>query len=200
MSQIGLYRPGTTVVHRAPAGLKLTVLVVCGIGSVFLDRWWQVGVALLAVTGGYLLSGLTPRAMARQVRPLVWLLLVVGAFHVLLDGWERAVVVVGVIVGLVLLAALVTLTTRTADLVDTVVRLIAPLRRLGADPERAGLLLALSIRSVPVVVGLAHEVRDAQRARGLTSSPRAYAVPLLVRSLRHADRLGEALVARGADD
>jgi biotin transport system permease protein len=53
---------------------------------------------------------------------------------------------------------------------------------------------------VPVVVGLAEEVRDAQRARGLAASPRAFAVPLIVRSLRHADALGEALAARGLDD
>ena len=51
-----------------------------------------------------------------------------------------------------------------------------------------------------MVAQLAEEVRDAQRARGLTASPRAYAVPLIIRSLRHADELGEALVARGVDD
>jgi biotin transport system permease protein len=110
------------------------------------------------------------------------------------------VVFVGVIVSLVLLAALVTLTTRTTDMVDAVVHALRPLRRLGVQPERVGLLLALGIRSVPVVVGLAEEVRDAQRARGLTASPRAFAVPLIVRSLRHADALGDALVARGVDD
>jgi biotin transport system permease protein len=53
---------------------------------------------------------------------------------------------------------------------------------------------------VPVVVGIAEEVRDAQRARGLRGSPRAYAVPLVIRALRHADALGEALAARGVDD
>ena len=51
-----------------------------------------------------------------------------------------------------------------------------------------------------LVVGLAEQVRDAQRARGLSASPRAFAVPLVVRSLRHADALGDALVARGVDD
>jgi biotin transport system permease protein len=60
--------------------------------------------------------------------------------------------------------------------------------------------MALGIRCVPVVVGLARQVREAQLARGLGASPRAFAVPLIVRSLRHADTLGEALVARGADD
>jgi biotin transport system permease protein len=53
---------------------------------------------------------------------------------------------------------------------------------------------------VPVVAALAVEVRDAQRARGLTTSLRAFAVPLIIRALRHADALGEALVARGVDD
>jgi len=108
--------------------------------------------------------------------------------------------VVGVVVALVLLAGLVTLTTRTDALVDALVGLLRPFRRFGVDPERIGLLIALGIRCVPVVVGLAEEVRDAQRARGLTASPRAFAVPLVVRSLRHADALGGALLARGVED
>ena len=103
MNPLGLYVPGTSPLHRAPAGLKLVLLLVAGVGSVLLRSPWQV-------------------------------------------------------------------------------------------------LVALGIRCVPVVIGLAEEVRDAQRARGLGASPRAFAVPLLVRSLRHADALGEALTARGADD
>ena len=200
MNTLGLYRPGGSVVHRAPAGLKLLLMLLAGVLSVFLDRPWQVAVALLLVLGGYLLAGLPARLAAAQLRPLLWLAVLVGAFHVVTDGWSRAVVVVGVIAALVLLAGLVTLTTRTTAMVDAVVSGARPLRRFGVDPDRIGLVLALGIRSVPVVIGLAEEVRDAQRARGLTASPRAFAVPLIVRSLRHADALGEALVARGVDD
>jgi biotin transport system permease protein len=135
-----------------------------------------------------------------QLRPLLGLAVVLAAFQWWLNGWRTAVVVVGVLAVLVLLAALVTLTTRTSALVDAVVRLCGPLRRVGVEPERVGLLLALGIRSVPVVVGLAQQVREAQLARGLGASPTAFAVPLVVRSLRHADALGEALAARGVDD
>jgi biotin transport system permease protein len=85
-------------------------------------------------------------------------------------------------------------------MVDAVIACCRPLRVVGVDPQRVGLVIALGIRCVPVVVGLAEEVREAQLARGLTASPRAFAVPLIVRSLRHADSLGEALVARGLDD
>ncbi|HJR38062.1 MAG TPA: energy-coupling factor transporter transmembrane protein EcfT [Nocardioidaceae bacterium] len=200
MSSLGVYSPGSSVLHRIPAGAKLLTMVAAGVGSVFLDTVWQVTAAILVVLAGYLLARIPLLTALRQVRPLLWLAVFVAGFHLLVSGWERAFVVVGVIAALVLLAALVTLTTRTTAMVDAVVAVCRPLRRVGVDPERVGLLLALAIRSVPVVVGLAEEVRDAQRARGLTASPRAFAVPLIVRSLRHADALGDALVARGVDD
>jgi biotin transport system permease protein len=200
VTSLGVYLPGSSPVHRTPAGVKLLVMLAAGVGSVFLDHVWQVVAALATVLAGYLLAGISPATAAKQVRPLVWVAVFVAGFHVVVDGWQRAFVVVGVIAALVLLAALVTLTTRTTAMVDAVVTGCRPLRLVGVSPERVGLLLTLAIRSVPVVVGLAEEVRDAQRARGLTASPRAYAVPLIVRSLRHADALGEALVARGVDD
>jgi biotin transport system permease protein len=200
VSSLGLYVPGASVVHRLRAGTKLLLMIGAGAGSVLLDRPWQVAAALLVVLAGYRLAGLPLAAAWRQARPLVWVLGLVAVFHVVLSGWERAAVFLGVVLSLVLLAALVTLTTRTTAMVDAVVHGLRPLRRLGVKPERVGLLLALGIRSVPVVVALAEEVRDAQRARGLIASPRAFAVPLIVRSLRHADALGDALVARGVDD
>ena len=200
MTSLGLYVPGGSPLHRMRAGAKLLLMVLAGAGSILLDHPWQVALAVVLALGGYLVAGLPLSLALRQVRPLLWVVGVVALFHLVVDGWESAVVFAGVIVLLVLLASLVTLTTRTTDMVDAVVHGLRPLRRLGVHPERVGLLMALGIRSVPVVVGLAEEVRDAQRARGLSTSARAFAVPLIVRSLRHADALGDALGARGVDD
>ena len=200
MNALGLYVPGHSVVHRLPAGVKLLLLVLVGAGSVLLDTWWQVAALLVLVLAGYPAAGLSLRTALRQVRPLVWIAGFAAVVHVVVSGWERAGVVLGVLAALVLLAALVTLTTRATAMVDAIVTVCRPLRVLGVDPERIGLVLTLGIRCVPVVVGLAEEVREAQVARGLGASPRAFAVPLLVRSLRHADALGEALVARGVED
>lgn len=197
---IGTYVPGHSPLHYAPVAAKLIGLLLAGVLIVWLRQPWQVGVTLVVATAGYRLAGLGWLVLLRQIRPLWPLLLVTAVLHLLLSDWRRAVVVVGGIVVLVLLAALVTLTTRTTDLVDVVIAAARPLRRLGVDTERLGLMIALGIRCVPVMVALAGEVRDAQQARGLTASPRAFAVPLLVRALRHADALAEALVARGVDD
>ena len=204
MQALGLYQPGDSVLHRLPASVKLAALLVLGACSFLLDETWQGAVAVLVALALYPVAGLGPRVGWTQVRPLVVLLAVLGAFHTLVNGIDRALLVVLLVLGLVLLAGLVTLTTRTSEVVDVVVRLAGPLHRplrvVGLDPERLGLLVALSIRAVPVVAGLAAEVRDAQRARGLESDPRAFAVPLIIRSIRHADTVAEALVARGLED
>ncbi len=200
MKVIGLHRPGTTPLHRLPAGPKLLLLLLTGIGSVLVSVPAVTGALLLLVLLGYVIARIPPRVLLEVLRPVSFVLGPLALFHWLVTGWERATVVVGVILALILLAHLVTLTTRTSELVDVVVQAARPLRRLGVDPERVGLLLHLAIRAVPLVIELAGRVRAAQHARGLTSSPRAFAVPLVVGALRRADDLGDALAARGVED
>jgi biotin transport system permease protein len=197
---IGLYVPGTSVVHRAPAGVKLGLLVVF-LGVLGVLRSPAVLAAGLAVVAAVAaLSRVGARRVLAQVRPVLFIAVVVGAAQVWLADVRTAVVVTGSLVVAVASAGLVTLTTRTEDLLDAVVRVLRPLRRVGVDPDRVGLVLALTIRTVPVLAGLGAEVRDARRARGAERSVRAFAVPLVIRAVRHADRLGEALAARGVDD
>ncbi|GAA6527155.1 energy-coupling factor transporter transmembrane protein EcfT [Intrasporangium sp. DVR] len=200
MSALAVYVPRDSVVHRLPAGVKLVLLAVAAAGTLSLGRAWQVAVALAVVALLYGVARIPVRTAVDQVRPLVWFLGALGAFQLVVVGWERAVVVLGGMLALIMLAALVSLTTRTTAIVDVVVRALQPLRRVGVDPERVGLLVALGIRSVAVIIELARDVRQAQLARGVGSSPLAFVVPLVVRTLRHADRLAEALVARGVDD
>ena len=197
---VPLYLPGTSVVHRLGAGSKLLVLLVAGVALALWRSPWQVALALALVLAGYAVARLPLRTLVRQLAGLAWIAVPLLLFQWVFASWQTGVGVVGSFVSMVLLAGLVTLTTRTTAMVDVVVRMSGWLRRFGVDPERVGLMLALGIRSVHVVIGLAQEVREAQHARGLRASPRAFAVPLIVRSLRHADRLGEALAARGVDD
>lgn len=199
-STLGLYQPGTSVLHRAPAGAKLLALVVLGAASVFLTYWWLVLALITVLLGAYAAAGIGPRLILKQVRPLLFLLAFTAIYHLWTTGWQRAVVIAGTIVLLVLAAALVTLTTQTTKLIDAVVRVVGPFRRWGVDPDRVGLILTLGIRCVPLVADLAGQVREAQLARGTGTSWKAFAVPLIVRALRDADAMGEALVARGVDD
>ena len=56
---------------------------------------------------------------------------------------------------------------------------------------------------MPLVAGIVGDVVEARKARGVTgirNSAMALAAPAVVRALRTADALGEALRARGVDD
>lgn len=197
---IGLYREGGSVLHRLPAGAKLAGLLLAGLVSPFVRSPVVTAVALAVVLAGYATAQMPAAVLLQMLRPLLLVMVPLGVFQTVVAGWERAFVIVGVLIALVLLANLVTLTTRTSDLIDVVVRVCGPLRRVGVDPERVGLMLQLAIRAVPLVIDLGGRVREAQHARGLGASPRAFAVPLVVGALRRADAMGDALAARGLDD
>ncbi|MFW6205433.1 MAG: energy-coupling factor transporter transmembrane component T family protein [Actinomycetota bacterium] len=186
--------------HRAPAGTKLAGLGVLVTGVLLLRDPLAVGAAAVGTVALYGSAGLGPSVVWRQVRPLRWAVGALAVFQGATSGWETATLIAGKLLLTVALAALLTLVTPTSDLLDVIERCLRPLRVVRVDPERAALVLALAMRAVPVVAGLATEVRDALRARGLRGSVQAYAVPLVVRSLQHADAVGEALVARGLDD
>ncbi|PBC46882.1 cobalt ABC transporter [Rhodococcus sp. ACS1] len=198
---IGLYRPGDSLLHRMPAGLKLLLLILSIVAAtVFVRTPLEVGVVVVLVGLLFVVASIPWRVAVAQLRPVVWMLLIIAVFQVLITSPSRAVVVCGVLLISVALAALVTLTTRVTDMLDTVSRALGPLRRVGVDPDRIGLLLALAIRCIPLLTGIVQEVAQARKARGLQWSMTALATPVLVRALRTADAMGDALVARGVDD
>jgi biotin transport system permease protein len=197
---IGFYVPGTSLLHRARPGVKLAALAALLVVLGVVRTPVAVVVAAVVVVVLTVAAGVGARPVVAQLRPVVPALVLVAALQVWLAGPARAFTVVGSLAVAVAAAGLVTLTTRTTDLLDALVTALRPFRRVGVDADRVALVLALAVRSVPVLAELAREVREARAARGAERSVRAFAVPFVVRSLRHADRLGEALAARGVDD
>jgi biotin transport system permease protein len=194
------YQPGTSLLHRAGAGAKLLGLLVFSTVLVAFQSPVLVVLGSVLVAGLYAVAGFGVRTLVEQVWPLRWFVLFLIPFQLWTRGWEAAVAVVGTLVVAVVGAALVSLTTRVTDLLDVITRLLEPARAIGVDPDRVALLLALTIRAVPVIAATLQEARDARRARGLERSTRALVTPVVVRTIRHADRVGEALAARGIDD
>jgi biotin transport system permease protein len=198
---IGVYRPGDSLLHRMPAGLKLLLLIVSIVtATVFVRGPLEILIVGGVVAGLFAVARIPLKVVLAQLRPMVWMLLIIAAFQVLITSPARAVVVCGVLLISVALAALVTLTTRVTDMLDAVTCGLGPLRRVGVDPERIGLMLALAIRCVPLLAGIVQDVAEARRARGLQWSMTALVTPVLVRALRTADAMGDALAARGVDD
>ncbi|MFC6355140.1 energy-coupling factor transporter transmembrane component T family protein [Luethyella okanaganae] len=196
---IGLYQPGSSVVHRAPAVVKLLLLSVAIGAAALLQEPWQLAVAVAVVLGLFLVARVPIGPVWRQISPVLWVLLVAVPVQLLLGGWLVATMMAGRLMMAVALAALFTLTTTVSAVLDTCQTLLRPFRRR-VDAERVGLLLALTIRCIPLIADIVAEVVEARRARGSHGSVMSLAVPVIVRSLQSAESLGDALIARGFDD
>lgn len=197
---LGLHQPGTTWLHRLPAGTKLLGLIGASIAVVALSGPRTVIAELVVALAVVASSRMGWRALLRSLRGLLLVVSMLAAYLWWQQGWERAVESVGDLVTLVLLATVLTVTTPIDEMLDTITRSLRPLRRLGVDPEGVALAFSLLLRGIPTTMQLADETRDAALARGLERDPRARLTPLVIRVVAHARATGDALHARGIHD
>lgn len=197
---LGAYRPGRTWLHRLPAGAKLLALLVTAVVvTAVRGPLSAVGFVVLA-TALVAWSGAPLRRTLRSLRGFALVAVALTAYQAWTRGWAPAVETVGDLLGMILLATVLTTTTAVDDLIDVITWALGPLRRLGVDPARVGLAFSLMIRALPTTLEIALQTRDAARARGLGRSPRALLVPMVVRVVANARATGDALHARGLGD
>ena len=196
---LSLYVPGDSPVHRLPAGTKLVVLFAASVALFAVSGIPVHAAELVAVAGLYRVARLPWRDTLRQLRPALIFLVPIFLFHVVLTDWVLGVETVLRIVVLLLLAVLVTLTTKLSDMIEVIERAARPLRHAGVNPSQAGMMLSMVIRFIPLMMKEAREILEAQRARGLDRSAIALLVPLMIKTLKMADNLSDAIEARGYD-
>lgn len=195
-----LHRPGTTLVHRLPVGVKVLALVTFSV-AVVLTRGWVPALAFLALTLALGALGRVPwGVVARATRPVLVIALVAAALQWWWYGRDRAIETFVDLLALALFATLVSVTTSVNAMLDALVRWLTPLRHFGVSPERVGLAFALAIGALPGTVAVARETHDAARARGLERSVRANVTPFVTRVVARGLATGEALHARGLGD
>lgn len=203
---LGLAEPGTSWLHRARPGAKLLGLALVGTGVGVVRVTVPGVVSALGLVLGCLVvvvvargAGLRRGLLRAQVRRTWWILLTLVVVQTWVNGVWTAVTVVAGLITCLWAATLLTATTPVPDLLDAVVGALEPLRRLGVRPERVALAFTLTLTSIGVVGRFLAESREAAAARGLTGDPRALLVPTVVRTVAHAEQVGEALAARGLD-
>lgn len=192
-----LYLPGNTWLHRLPAGLKLAVLAVGGTALMWVHSPSLLLVACVLVCLSVHWAGASVQQVWQQLRPLVWLLFVLGGLSVWSHGVLQALEMVLRLLTLVLAALVVSMTTPLTQMMQVVAWLLKPFQRLGwVDADKVALGFGLTMRLIPELGVQWQEIREAQLARGLMPSPLTMGVPMLLRTLRRADEIAEAIDAR----
>lgn len=193
---LALYRPGTSALHRAPAGAKLVALAAFSVAVVVVPGLVAAVIGAAAVA----LAAARARVPWRALRGGLVAAALVGGYR----AWA-ATPASGLAAGLDLLAlvlagAVLAATTPADEVLDAAVAAARPLRRLGVRPERVGLAAVLMVRAVPSLAGTTAASREAARARGVERDPRTWLTPAAIRAVARARATGEALAARGLGD
>lgn len=192
-----LYLPGNTWLHRVRAGLKLAVLAIGSTALMWVHSPSLLLVACALVCLSVRWAGASLQQVWQQLRPLVWLLFVLGGLSVWSHGVLQAFEMILRLLTLVLAALVVSMTTPLTQMMQVVAWLLKPFQRLGwVDADKVALGFGLTMRLIPELGVQWQEIREAQLARGLMPSPLTMGVPMLLRTLRRADEIAEAIDAR----
>ena len=198
---LGYYVDADTIIHRIPAAVKFLVLIgfilVTSL-AVHTLPWAAASLFLPLVL--FPVARIPFRVALGQLVPPLYLLVALAAFQWWQKDLPSAAIMFLTIYAAISAAVLLTLTTKVSEMMDSLDRALAPLGRLGIPVENITLAMSLTIRLLPLMLGTVVEVLDARKARGATASLTAFGTPVIIRSIRRARAMGEALQARGVGD
>lgn len=192
-----LTSPIETPFHRWPAGVKLALLCAFTIWLFAAPGLGWLLASLAVVVAAYGICGWQiMRQGLRMLRPLWPFVLIVSLWHGWQGDWQGAGIVITRLIAAVAAANLVTMTTGLAPMIGVVEWLARPLSPI-LPARRLALAFALVIRFVPVLSEHAETIGQAWRARSPKRPYWRILPPLTLSAIDEADRVAEALRARG---
>ncbi|WP_280788762.1 energy-coupling factor transporter transmembrane component T [Paenibacillus sp. PastF-3] len=220
---VGQYVETYSIFHRLDPRTKLVSIMILMLSFLMLGTGLSYAVATFFVIGILLLSKVPIQFFWRGLRPLLFILLFTFMYNavftkgtIILWSWSFIEVTeeglrtglrfVWRIVLLILLASVLTLTTKPLDLAYGLEKLLAPLSKMGVPVEQFSLMIVIAIRFIPTIKEELDRILLAQKARGydltaLSLPKRIFAyvpiiIPLLFTTIQRAEQLSYAIDAR----
>ncbi|NBB49082.1 energy-coupling factor transporter transmembrane protein EcfT [Rhizobium sp. CRIBSB] len=193
-----LHVEGTSLLHRIPVKPKLFGLMVFGLALYWIDQPLVLGTALVLTALLYRSTGIGLSEGFQRLKPVLFTIGFLAAVNLWLLSPHEALVITLRLVAILFLAAAVTASTTIADFMAAVTDLARPLEKLGVmKASDLGLALGLVLRFVPDIAQRYEALKEAHAARGIPIKLSRMLGPLIISTLKDADRIAEAIDARG---
>ena len=223
---IGNYIETESFIHRLNPIVKLTIFFVWMIMLFMIKNLAIYGIILVGILSLIQLTRLPARLIVSSAWSLKWLLLIMIVFNLFFykQGnllWEFGFVQVydqGIyqvllltvrLVSVVMLATMLTLTTKPLDLTLALEKLLSPFKKLIPVADIA-LMVSIAIRFIPTLIDETDKIMKAQASRGanIEEGPIiqrikhlvSMLIPMFVISFKRAENLAVAMEARGYTD
>jgi biotin transport system permease protein len=193
-----LHVEGQSLLHRISVKPKLFGMMVFGLALYFVDQLVVLGAATVLTGLLYLSTGVGLAEGFSRLRPVLFTIAFLAAVNLLLLSPLEALITTLRLIAILFLAAAVTASTTIADFMAAVTDLARPLERLGLmKAADLGLALGLVLRFVPEIAARYEALKEAHAARGIPVKLSRMLGPLIISTLKDADRIAEAIDARG---
>lgn len=220
---LGQYVETNSLFHRLDPRTKMLCLLLLMTALLLMEGLVEYMIASGVVLGLMALSKVPLRLYFRSLKPVLFILMFTFLYHAFFTKgnviwWSWGVIAVseeGVYAGvrfalrivlLMLLASILTLTTKPLVLAHGLEKLLAPLSKVRLPVEQFSLMIVIAIRFIPTIVQELERIVLAQKARGydirrLPCLKRMFAyvpllVPLLLTTIQRAEQLTNAIEAR----
>lgn len=194
---ISLYLAQRTWLHGVPAGWKLAALALISLLVTPFDSLPAMAGLVVAVLALYASLGREALRQLALLRSLVPLLALLFAFHWWNGDPRLGLVSTLRLVGMVLLANALTMTTRMDAMMDAIEPLLRPLKWFGVSPRTVALAVAVTIRFVPLLFAVWESLNESWRARTGKRGNWRLLAPFCIQTLKLSNHVAEALAARG---
>ncbi|HPG38989.1 MAG TPA: energy-coupling factor transporter transmembrane component T [bacterium] len=220
---LGQYFPGESFIHRLDPRTKLFSVFMLMTGLLVSNRPLIIGIFLCFLLLMLLLSRIPASLIFGNLRPFVWLFILtiivhlfwtpgrtllelpIAGMRITTEGIELGFKYSLRLIVLIILAALLTLTTSPIELTDALEHILKPLKKLRVPTHDIVMMLTLSLRFIPALIEEAQKIKNAQLSRGASfdghiinriKSIIPLILPLFISAFRRADELALAMDSR----
>jgi biotin transport system permease protein len=191
-----LYSDLPTWLHRLGTGFKLAFMALAGTLLFLTNAPWVLAGCAVACAALWFSLGAATRVARRLILSVLLGALLVALFHLWMGRPALAAVSALRLACACVLGVALTVTTRPMDLLEVLDRWLAPLARIGLQPERISLQLGLMLRFTEHFFVQWQKLDDAHRLRTGRAGGLRLVAPLTVQMLQAARRVADALFAR----
>ncbi len=163
---LGIYAHKNSFVHKLSFGYKLLFLLAI---SIFLFSFSNIYVSITIFGLSiflFFLAKFNTLHIYQQIKPLVWFFLVFFVIDFISNGIISATNMIARLMSIVLLSALINLTTKPSQIIDSFEVYFSFFHFFNINPKKISLTISLVLRFIPIVIQIFNQVKDVQQIRG----------------------------------
>ena len=191
-------------IHQLNSTIKLLALLVISIGLFMIKNEIVLHIVLLITLLFFIMTKIPLLEYIKAMKGSFYIVLLTFLLNLPFSSFDYSFLIAYRIGIMVLITVLLTLTTKSMDLVYAITNLLSPLKLFGVNPRDISLMVGIAINFMPILRREYIIVKQAQMAKGFYPQIRhikqyCYSIflPYLTNCFKRVDEIALALQVKG---